>query len=280
MLRQGRGFTLIELLVVVGIFIILLSIFIPYAMSRRETARIVACADHLRQIRDALDQYARVNHNHFPRVRADVVARDYAFQAFTGPESPDPFADDSQVQENDATAALWLLVRQEYLADPGVFVCPSTSDTPDEAGAPRGSRSNFRQEYNLSYSIANPYGAAPRYGLHRDLPAKFVVLADMNPGVRSEEDNVLGARHDSPPLELSRANSRNHRKVGQNVLYAYGNVEFSRTPFCGVNGDNIYSAIASAPLGPDEVPDFTATGFFGQTISPAHAADSYLVPAR
>lgn len=279
MLKQ-RGFTLAELLVVLGILIVLLSIFIPFAMSRREAARIVACADNLRQIRDALDQYARANGNHFPRVRADVSTKPYKFRAFTGSHDPDPFADPSQVQVNDVTAALWLLLREGYLTDPSVLVCPSSGDQPDVLPENPKLRSNFQSERNLSYSIANPYGAAPRYGLHRDLPAKFVVLADMNPGVRSEQDNVLAPRHDSPPMELARANSPNHAKVGQNVLYAYGNVEFSRTPFCGVSGDHIYTAIAAEPLHADEIPDFSVTGFFGPTIGPAHAADSYLVPSR
>ncbi len=37
------------------------------------------------------------------------------------------------------------------------------------------------------------------------------------------------------------ANSRNHLKKGQNVLYADGHVTFVTTAFAGYNNDNIYT---------------------------------------
>jgi prepilin-type processing-associated H-X9-DG protein len=44
----------------------------------------------------------------------------------------------------------------------------------------------------------------------------------------------------SPITEIRAANSLNHQKQGQNVLFADGHVEFDTSVFVGLNEDNIY----------------------------------------
>src|ERR1700722_8458188 len=129
-----RAFTYIELLALLAVAAILLSIFLPYSESLQEKDRRLRCEENLRQLRDALQDYARDNDKgltlpDYPRVKYDPAANRCGYAAFTGPDSADPFA--APVASSDVTASLWLLVREEYVKDLGVFVCPSSGGTPD-----------------------------------------------------------------------------------------------------------------------------------------------------
>ncbi|WP_428938987.1 type II secretion system protein [Fontivita pretiosa] len=279
------GFTLMETLVVIGIFIVLVSIFVPYLLSVREKNRRVWCADNLRQIRSALQNYARDNNWEFPRVRYDAQNNPNGYVAFSGPDADDPFAPDSPVQPNDVTASLWLLVRIGYVADTRAFVCPSSGDSRDWITSAHGQpvppnrRGNFRRPSNLSYSYASPFSSAPGYRLKPDwLRAEFALLADKNPGSPAAQ-----VPYNAPPAELARANSPNHGHAGQNVVYGDGSIFFQRTPYCGVGydqppGDNIYTARAQTPSTQPTTIPFRVTGFVGPGYAPVALDDSYLVP--
>ena len=71
-------------------------------------------------------------------------------------------------------------------------------------------------------------------------------------------------------------NSNNHRKVGQNVLFADGHVEFVPNVFAGIKRNNIYV--------PDKSDDNGATIYIGTTdlkgtnAKSSHAYDSVLLP--
>lgn len=289
-LGGAKGFTLVELLVAFGILIILLTIFVPYILSIRESSNRTRCADNLRQIRNALQAYALDSDHNLPSVRYDQEHRLQGYVAYSGPDDPDPFAAGTTVQPNDVTASLWLLVRKGLIPDTVVFVCPSTNDWRDriaDAGGrvvPPTQRSNFRGPDNLSYSYASPFSMAPGYRLNTDwLNSEFALMADKNPGKSADGDDVTGPGFSDDSKSLSRANSNNHRKAGQNVLYPAGNVEFVTTPYAGVSygqrgRDNIYTARAAVTTTqPLDVPVAT-NGFFGQNLSPAATDDSYLVP--
>lgn len=286
-----RGFTVVELLVVLGIFIILLAIFIPYVLSIREESNRSRCANNLRLIRNALQAYAQDNDRNYPSVRYDIANRPQGYTAYSGTEDPDPFAAESAVQPNDVTASLWLLVRRGLIADTVMFVCPSTNDYRDRLADSVGRtvdaarRGNFRSPANLSYSYASPFSDAAGYRLNSDwLNSSFALMADKNPGTRGGDDDVTAPAYDADEMALARANSNNHAGAGQNVLYPGGNVEFVRTPYSGVGyaggrgRDNIYTARArGSTTQPTQVP-VEAKGFCGQGYSPAAPDDSYLIP--
>jgi hypothetical protein len=125
---------------------------------------------------------------------------------------------------------------------------------------------------------------APGYRLNTDwLNSEFALMADKNPGTRGKDDDVTAPAYNTDSQSLSRANSNNHDKAGQNVLYPAGNVEFVTTPYAGVGygqgaRDNIYTArAATTTTQPLELP-VGLNGFFGQELSPAATDDSYLVP--
>ena len=205
----------------------------------------------------------------------DVVVPGYT--AFTGADSPHPFAADSRVQPNDVTASLWLLARSG-LVEPYRFVCAGTGRTPDQ-------RSNFTGPGHLSYSYSSPFSASPRFRLNYDvLTADFAMVADQSPGIGGRDRDVTAPAYDARPLDLARANSTNHDQAGQNVLYPTGDVQFQKTPYCGYgNGwqrDNIYTAFARTPLPAGAKPAPEVKGYFGRDIAPAWENDTYLVPAE
>lgn len=277
-----RGFTLMESLVLVGIFIVLLSIFIPYLLSIRETNKRTACEQNLRQIFQALQSYARDNGGAFPRVVYDPVNRPDGYTAFTGAFDANPFAPGSAVAANDVAASLWLLVRGKYITDTRVFICPSSGDSrdsmTDDSGSPVSSptqRSNFRGARNLSYSYANPFSSAQGYRLNDTKPAGFVLIADKSPGTPAA---TVGA--DAPSLEQAKANSPNHGGAGQNIVLSQGGFSFVKTPYSGIGGDNIYTArAANAALTtqPTTLPN-NVPGVVGTAFSAVRNDDTYLVP--
>src|SRR2546423_15209979 len=94
--------------------------------------------------------------------------------------------------------------------------------------------------------MANPYpnDGALRAGYQwtNKIPAGFALAADLSCGTAGASgDNVLAPQRDSPLAQQRRANSENHEKEGQNVLYADGHVTYQLTVFCGIDGDNIYA---------------------------------------
>jgi prepilin-type N-terminal cleavage/methylation domain-containing protein len=294
-----RGFSLLELLVVLGILVILAGILVPSIIAQREKNNRAICMGNLYRLGLAMSAYSKENRGEFPRVVYDAANHPRSYTAFTGAGSPDPFAKDSAVRPNDVTASLWLLVRDgfissEYSPVTSVFICPSTTDTPDplidafgNSCAPR-QRSNFRGPSHLSYSYAMPFSDAPEYKLSADtLPWDFVVMADRNPGIKAPQD-VTRPRYGDTPAELSVGNSRNHRGAGQYVLRGDGHVDvFQATPFCGHNHDNIYTAgtpqpstqpTTSAATEPSD--PTTRPGLIGKHVAPAWKTDSYLVPTE
>ena len=246
--RQERAFTLTELMIVVGVIALLMALLLPVVKRAREGANRVACASNLRQVGGLLLNYSVQNNAAYPRTKYTAGA---AATYFTGPSDTDPFTG-ANVSANDVTAALFLLARTQG-ATANLFVCPSSQETPDNFGntAPK-KRANFTSSANLSYSFQCPYpdtaGVAAGYRWTNRQKPNFVLMADLNPGVGNPADNVTTPTATSSAKQQQIANSRNHNKAGQNVLFADGHVEFAMNVFVGVNGDNIYTRQGATAL--------------------------------
>lgn len=278
--RPSAGFTVIELLVAIVIVLIMLGIFVPYLLSVREQSHRTDCVDNLRQVVNGLWDYAKISNQDFPRVIYDPAVMPDGYVAFTGVNDGDPFkpaTDPSQdVRPSDASASLFLLIRMN-LVKPKAFICPSSSDVPDTV-VDSFKRGNFTSGQNLSYSYAMPFSSSPEYKFNRDrLKAEFVLLADKNPG-KSDDSNPSEPSRDAKPLEIARANSFNHRRAGQNVVYVTGSIEFQVTPYCGYKNDNIYTAQSIAPTSQPVGLTADMNGLLSDKIGPARPDDSYLVP--
>ena len=244
--RRPRGLTQIDLVVLLlcvglGVLVGCLS-----RGGNRETANRIKCASNLRQIGQALLLYANDHGGAYPRV-VYLPGPDPKPVWGTGAAGADPF---TSAQPNDVTAALFLLLRtQDITSD--AFTCPSSNAVKETYGGgtntPRD-RSNFSDsKQNLSYSMHNPYvkdGVVPaedkkywRYFMGEE----FAVAADINPGTAPATDNVLAPATTSSARDMRLANSDNHDKDGQNILYGDGHVSFENNPFSGISRDNIYT---------------------------------------
>jgi prepilin-type processing-associated H-X9-DG protein len=250
--QRRCAFGLIELLVVIGILVLLVSILTPSLCRSRETANRVKCSSNLRCLGQAMLLYANDNHGHFPRTTYATGADPKPVWG-TGAGAKDPFAPGSGVQPNDVSAEWFLLARTQDITSE-IFVCPSSNAEKDMYGGGAAApidRSNFTDiKTNLSYSIQNAYpkdGVVPAddktwWTLNMPNAANFAIGADINPGTSpASADDVLKPTATSSAKDMKFANSNNHDKDGQNILYADGHVAWETSPFAGVSQDNIYT---------------------------------------
>jgi prepilin-type N-terminal cleavage/methylation domain-containing protein/prepilin-type processing-associated H-X9-DG protein len=241
--RRG-GFNLIELLVVIAIIALLIAIILPVLEKVRHKSYISACAANLHSIGQAMFVYANDNHGELPRAIYDATRASSPCAANMGSQ-PDAFHGPAFVP-NDVTCAIFLLMRSQRMPA-RVFICPYNDVLvyePDPADPQ--TRANFTDcAKNLGYSLANPYPSAEAvaggYKWTSTLPADFALAADRNNGSVRPEDDVTLPTPTSSSRDKQKANSRNHEKDGQNVLYGDGHVSWEDDIFCGAKGDNIYA---------------------------------------
>jgi prepilin-type processing-associated H-X9-DG protein len=159
------------------------------------------------------------------------------------------------------------------------FICPSCDQYyPDNFGGGKNTamdRSNFSSPYNLGYSISLPFTQDPlsnqaiHYVWGTGCAPDFALMADLNPGESLNgpsgpscvvtASGLYGGVGPVTPTDSAKiqrlANSNNHYKAGQNVLYGDGHCEWHPTAFAGAFQDNIYTAQGSttATSGPNNI---------------------------
>ena len=274
---------MVDLIICLFIVLVVSGLALAAVVVEAETRNRVTCSSNLRQIGQALLMYAAENKQMYPRTIYDVEQSDKPTWG-TGPNAPgkpDPFNAKSAPDPNDVSAALFLLLRTQDIV-PSVFACPSSK----ESGWDYGGGANYYFSWvnwpkeslakHLSYSFANPYPSkaarAKGYELNSSLPADFAVVADINSG----SDVLTKLILDSTPEQIRTANSPNHNREGQNVLFGDGHVDFENNVFCGISRDNIYT-FGDSGIDP-KTDEHRLTGGLGIVGSPVGPGDSVLLP--
>jgi hypothetical protein len=131
------------------------------------------------------------------------------------------------------TRHLYLTVRDGYITDTRVFICPG-----QESGVPMRMDNyrrvdDFAEPANIGYSVQN--NNVPQQVAMRRLPSRMVYVADANPFFSGRIAHVL----DPLSVENSFAHERN---AGQNILTLDGHVGWVSRPTVGFAGDHIYQA--------------------------------------
>ena len=247
---KSRGaFTLVELLVVMSVVTILFSLILTGLAEARSAAHMTECSSNLRQIALAATNYAQDNRDQYPRVhfdrpdragRSNVVRDDPAAAGLT-----DPFG--ITAPRNDVPAAMFLLLRTEYLPASDVFVSPSLSThRPDEYGVngPQATDqttftfigTNTSDPSNLSYGYTNPYpGFGPTTGIEKltltleNVSPQQALFADRGPSNSTPYDSITEAPHDR-----SNVHGQGGEERGQHASYSDGRVVFTQSPRAGV----------------------------------------------
>jgi hypothetical protein len=273
MRHASQPFTWRDLMVLLFLAAVLSALGVRAIHAARDGGERIKCSSNLRQIGQGIQIYANANKGAFPRTTFDRSDAPVP-TAYTGVHAVDPFGTGGPAP-NDVTAGLFLILRDSSL-DPGVFICPSSAQTPwDFGGGAAGQCSNFPNKEHLSYGYTNPYPSAEArtlgFKINWTLPADFPIAADMAPG-----PIVAQVPPDASPGQMRAANSRNHRGEGQCVLFADVHVDWSPTIFAGsprpVNRaprDNIYA------FGVDLSPSAPSAGTDGP---PVDQYDSVILP--
>lgn len=157
-MKKTRGFTLIELLVVIAIIAILAAMLLPALQSARERGRRGSCISNLKQMGTALMQYAQDNREKMPAGACRKSATDAATLAVHNTAAV------------NIANGLEVLRANEYLADYGVYVCPSgTVSQEDESAALTytGDTANLAYGYIAGY-VAGSYGSESAMGYDLD----------------------------------------------------------------------------------------------------------------
>ena len=240
---RRNGFTLVELLVVIAIIALLMGILMPALSRVRQLAFRLVCGTNLSAIGKAMMIYANDYDDGLPRAGSrdskwwqESVKWDAANKYDAYGLNPDGTGGKVTI-----TSSFYLLVKYTDVT-PKSFLCKNDSDVTEFVPGnghdlvdlwdfgPKGAE-------HCSYSYQLPYCEFP---LSVSSDPGMPIAGDPNPWVANKEewDNF---DPDGGKESILFGNSITHQSEGQNVLFMDTHVEFEKTPFCGLNEDNIYT---------------------------------------
>ena len=227
---KKKGFTLVELLVVIAIIALLMSILMPALAMVKEMANRVVCGSNCGGLVKAMMVYSNdTDSQRFPRTGVSTTA----WGAL----------DTTAWKTATVSSCLYLLVRFQY-AGPKSFICKSDPSASELKVADPAANWDFGdKKANCSYAYQLPYTA---YGsMSGSSEPGMAVLADRNPYVVPPPLGTV------PATQNLSGNSQNHSFDGQEVAHVDASVSWNKVPYCGIDGDDIYTYRAAATDRPD-----------------------------
>jgi len=223
-------FSLRELAAIASVAAIGLCVLLPVVRRASEVTAVGQCAARIGRIGSALTEYANDNDDRLPGVSDQGNWL-------------------SASSHGGTSAALFTLVSDDY-AKPEAFRCPAGSR--EDAGdfEVHAGMVDFPSADAVGFSYQHPFKAGE---LRRSNPAlapvaeSMAILADQSPAFDQAQPR-------EPARPARTANSPNHDRTGQNVLFLDMHVAWVKTPAAGVMGNNIYLIDDIEVYNGDEIP--------------------------
>lgn len=289
-MKRSKGFTLIELLVVIAIIALLVAILLPSLGRARELAKQAVCLSNLNTAGKGMMLYKSEDKDRYPVLVTDKGAFGTALELYSAAQdnatfalsSTAPFDTVNGKAFNDYGPAiqqsLYLLVYRGMVSEK-TFLCPSaTNDTVTDRSGPNR-RHGFGGWTNVSYGLQ-----LPTSNLKEGTDVNKAFLSDsMTGGVAIVADRNAAKGTGNPANEKRTSKSPNHGVAidsnkeageGESVLYAAGNVRFSKDRYNG--GGYANNSIYVTDMAVDETVDGNAMDATANVLSDK---DSVIVAA-
>ena len=248
---KRKGFTLVELLVVIAIIALLMGILMPALSRVRQIAFRVVCGTNLSGIGKAMLIYSNDYDDELPRSggrNSPWAAKIPNWQA-TNRFGAYGVSANGEGGVGSISSCFYLLVKYAEVT-PKSFLCKGDSGTTEFKPANYGAGNrdlidlwDFGPEpgEHCSYDYHMPFGL---YALTTSGEPGMAVAADRNPFTASpmaEAKDISLFAPETGRESIKLGNANQHQEDGQNVLFLDSHVSFEKTPYCGINDDNIYT---------------------------------------
>ena len=244
-MRKQSAFTLTELLVVIGVIVVLLVILMVGLRWVREVGHMRSiCATNLHSIGHCMALYATGgvgNSGLYPVAEPEALGANCIGTKVDRAVGP---GEDG----SGNSRSLFLLVR-ERLVPPDGFICPSTGhkvhpdqDEEKDFDFRTGLQGGLRHSLSYSYQVQKKTPDFHNPTSKVSSPALLIVMADRNPmaGADPQWKEIWGGYRADVDASKWDGNSLNHDEDGQHVLRMDSSVDFVKTPFVGIDKDNIW----------------------------------------
>ena len=145
---------------------------------------------------------------------------------------------DRSTENNSNTRHMWLLVKKGY-ADPAEFVCPGRLQGKTiRFNIPHIKNLNdFPDRRFVTYSLRIMCEKSKK----GRITGRQALIADMNPLFEILPHNYSNPLNLKPTKDLLTANSINHKRRGQNILFCDGSARFVKKRCIGIIEDDIFT---------------------------------------
>lgn len=224
-MRRGFSTTVLslrELVAIAACITLFVSIFVPGYFKARNMAYRTRCKNNQHLVWQAMNAYAQDNDGY-------VTHAGYVPGASWLPTKT------PAVPRVTNTRPIYKLVKGDYVNNPRVFICPSSTGARPMIADDYKQFNDFAEPANNSYSYQ--YMNTPEGRRLERMNPGMVLMADANPLFDT------GAAYRLNPYDDQRINSMAHGDAaGQNVIYVTGPAGWYTKPNIGVDQDHIYRA--------------------------------------